>query len=320
MARALLQTLGPANIDETLTLSLENMVPGIRDNIFNQNPTLNYLYNKKGIKLRGGASISHGIVYATNDTAAFYARYETLNVTPQDGLTRDQWEWYQASVSITIDGFTERIANQGDEALLDALETKRMQAEESESLLLEQRIFRASPGTNEIRSLPLLVLDSGTEGNINGTTNTWWQSTVTASGSFAARGRSDLLTLKNTLSNRNPSGFNGTLVSDQTSLEAYEGTVVPHLRLSDNKMGDLGIQNLLFHGVPWFWSGQATSGVIYALDDRALHMYIHSGTDFLVTPFKTPHNQDAKTAQILVALSLTTSRRRKLGKMTSVTA
>lgn len=320
MARPVLHTYGPANVDETLTLSLVNMVPGIRDNIFNQNPTLNYLYNKKGIKLRGGASISHGLVYATNGTAQSYSRYETLDVTPQDGLTRDQWEWAQYAVSMSIDGFTERVANQGDQALIDALDEKRMQAEESQSLLLEQHIFKGTPAANDLRSLPVIVLDSGTEGNIAGGANTWWQSTVTASGSYALRGRSDMTVLYNTLTNRNPAGLNGFIVSDQTSLEAYESSLVSQVRFQDTKMVDIGLQNLLFKKLPWFWSSQANSGVIYMLDDRALHFYVSSATDFVVTPFKQPDNQDARTAQILVACAFVTSRRRKLGKLTGVTA
>lgn len=240
--------------------------------------------------------------------------------TPQDGLTRDQWAWAQYAATVSIDGFLERVANAGDSKIEDIMEEKKYQAEQGLSTLLEQHFFQASPGAKDVRSLSTIVLASGTEGGINGTTNTWWQSTVTASGSFAARGRADLTTLVNTLSVANPVGLPEMLISDQTSFEAYESSIVPQERFTDNKMADIGIRNLKFKDIPWTWSPQATSGVIFALHSDALEFIVNSDTDFLVTPFVTPANQDAKTSKILLACSLATGNRRKLGKLTGVTA
>ena len=107
-------------------------VPGIRDNVFKSNPVLNWLNNGKNkIRKRGGASLSHGILYGSNDTAQSYQRYEQLNVTPQDGLTRDQYAWAQYAVTLTVDGFTERVAKAGSSAIEDIVEAKKMQAEEA---------------------------------------------------------------------------------------------------------------------------------------------------------------------------------------------
>lgn len=180
MAQPLLQSFGPGNVDEVLTASLENLIPGIKDNVFKSNPVLNWLNNgKQKIRKRGGASLSHGVLYGTNTTAQSYSRYQALDTTPQDGLTRDQWAWAQYAVTVSIDGFQERIANAGSAQLEDIVETKKMQAEQALSLLLEQHIFSAAPGSNDMQSLPVIVAASGTIGGINGTTSTWWASTVT---------------------------------------------------------------------------------------------------------------------------------------------
>lgn len=321
MPAPLLQSYGPGNVDEILTTSMVNLIPGIRDNVFKSNPVLNWLNNgKQKIRKRGGASLSHGALYATNSTAQSYTRYDTLDVSPQDGLTRDQWPWAQYAVTVTVDGFSERVANAGSSAIEDIVEVKKMQAEEAISLLLEQHIFQGTPGPKDIQSLATVVASSGTVGGINGTTNTWWSSTVTTSGSFAARGRSDLTTLYNTLSVLNPVGGPEMLVSDQTSFEAYESSLVAQERFMDNKMVDIGIRNLKFKDTPWTWSPQGTSGVIYALHSGGLEFIVNSDTDFLVTPFVTPANQDARTAKILIACALSSGNRRKLGKLTSVTA
>jgi hypothetical protein len=323
MGAPLTQSYGPGNVDELLTTSLVNMIPGIRDNVFKSNPVFKFLYDGKGggkMRKKGGAALSHGELYAINTTAQSYQRYDLLDTTPQDGMTRDQWLWAQYAATITIDGFTERVANSGDSKIEDLLETKKMQAEESLMLKLEQHMFAASPGTKDIQSLATVIASSGTVGAINGTTSTWWQSQVTASGSFAAQGRADMTNLWNLVSLQNPMGGPEMIVSDQASFQYYESALVPQERFTDNAMVDIGIRNLKFKDTPWTFSPQASSGVIYLIHSKGLEFIVNSDTDFLVTPFVTPTNQDARTSKILVACAMTTGNRRKLAKMTGVTA
>lgn len=321
MSAPTLLTYGPSNIDETLTLAWSHMIPGIRDNVFSENTALGWFYSTGKESLKGGASISHGLMYGQNTGAKSYARYEMLNTTPTDGLTRDQWAWKQYDVPVAIDGFTLRTAGGGsDQVLADALQTKKKQSEESLKLLIEGDLFKASAsiGTNDLRSLPVIVLDSGTEGQVNGTTNSWWTSTVTSSGSWAAGvGRTKLVNTMNTLAKKAPIGMPNLLLSDQTSQEAYEGTTISQYRFSNDKP-DLGMDpKLTFKGVTWLWSPQGTSGVIYILHSDAIQFYVDKNTDFLPTDFITPTNQDAKVSHILLTAALTCSSRRKLGKTTS---
>lgn len=316
MAAPTLLNYGPGNVDETLTLTMTNLIPGIKDNVFKENTALGWLYGAAKQKKKGGTSLSHGLRYGRNTTAQSYQRYDILDTTPQDNLTRDQWDWKQYAVSVSIDGFTERIANAGQYAIENAIEEKKEEAEMSLKTLLEQDIFAAAPGSKSLRSLPTIVLASGTEGQINGTTSTWWQATVTAGGSWAGGiGRASLVTNMNTISKLNPVGMPEMLISDQTSYEAYESTMIAQYRYTDNSP-DIGAKKLLFKEVPWIWSVQATSGVIYVLHSKAIEFVVNSDTDFTVTQFVKPANQDARVAQILFAATLATGIRRKLGKTT----
>lgn len=317
MAQPVLLTYGPGNVDETLTLAMTNMIPGIKDNIFNENTALGWLYKTAKERKRGGASLSHGIQYAKSTSGGSYSRYEQMNVDPQDNKTRDQWPWKQYYFTVSVDGFTERVAGKGEYAIEDALQEKRDEAESSIKDLLEIDIFKSSPGAGDLRSLPNIVLNSGTEGQINGTTNSWWQSAVVTAGSWASGvGRSQLTNLCNTISKRSPGGMPEVLISDQTSVEAYEGTLVAQYRYTTNK-ADIGLKTLTFKEIPWMWSVQATSGVIYALHSDAIKFYVNSDTDFIFTGFMKPANQDAKVGQILLAAALTTCVRRKLGRSNS---
>lgn len=312
-----LLTYGPGSVDETLTLAMSNMIPGIKDNIFNDNTALGWLYSTAKERKRGGASLSHAIHYGKSTAGGSYSRYGQMNIDPQDNLTRDQWPWKQYYYTVAIDGFTERIAGKGEYAIEDALQEKRDEAENSLKDDLEGDVFAAVPAAEDLRSLPTIVLNSGTEGQINGTTNSWWQSAVVTGGSWASGvGRAQLTNLCNTISKRQPTGPAEVLISDQTSVEAYEGTLTAQYRYTTNK-ADIGLTKLLFKEIPWMWSVQATSGVIYALHSDAIKFYVNSDTDFIFTGFMKPANQDAKVGQILFAAALTTCVRRKLGRSNS---
>lgn len=318
MAAPTLLNYGPGNIDETLTLAWSHMIPGIKDQVFNENTALGWFYKTGKESIKGGSSISHGLMYGGNSGAGSYSRYETIAVAPVDGLTRDQWVWKQYQVPVTIDGFTERTAGGSSEwVLADALQTKKTQSTGAIRNLLEGDIFKGSPGTNDLRSLPNIVLNSGTEGQVNGTTSSWWQSIVNTAGSWAAGvGRTQLVSTINTAAKRPPVGNPDLLLSDQTSIEAYESTTVPQYTFQNNSP-DMGMKKLTFKEIPWLWSVQATSGVIYVLHSEAVKFYVDKNTDFLTTPFVTPTNQDAKVSHVFLTCALATCFRRKLGKTTA---
>ena len=317
MALPTLLTYGPGAVDEILTAAMPHMIPLIRDNVFNENTALGWFYKAGKKSIKGGTSISHGLRYGGTSTSQAYSRAETLNTTPIDGLTRDQWVWKQYASSVAVDGFQTRTAPGGDNELADILEEKRSFAQDDLRNKLEGDIFKSSPTDRELRSLPNIVLDSGTEGQVNGTTNTWWRAVVNAGGSFAAGvGRSQLVNTINTLSKRKPIGMPELLLSDQTSYEAYEGILVNQYRFEGDS-ADVGIKTMTFKGIPWKWSVQATSGVIYILHSEAIKLYVDSNTDMEWTGFKVPVNQDAKVGHILLTAALATCYRRKLGKTTS---
>lgn len=89
MAAPTLLTYGPGNVDETLTLAMTNMIPGIKDAVFNENTILGWMLDTAKERKRGGASLSHGIHYAKSTSGGNYARYENMTIDPVDNLTRD---------------------------------------------------------------------------------------------------------------------------------------------------------------------------------------------------------------------------------------
>ncbi len=178
--------------------------------------------------------------------------------------------------------------------------------------------FTTSPTSKQMTSLVTLIDTSSTIGDVNSGTSTWWQANVTTSGSFAAQGRSDMLTLFNTIITKG--GKTDGILTTPTAHGFYEGSLVPQLRYTSNAEGDNSFQSLKFKTAEVFFDTSCTSGVMYFLDSNHVELLVNSNNDFKLTEWVKPSTQTAKVAQLVVALELTTNNRRRLGKLTKITA
>lgn len=312
-------TYGPANVGSLIATTLSNYGKELSDNIHKAIPLFAWLSVKKKITEDGGATIVRSVVYSSNSTAAFYASDDLLDTTIQDNFTAAQWQWRQAAASISITGRIE-LQNMGKSQAISYAKGYTDNALASLKETIDQKLYAASQLGPNITPLPAIVANSGTIGDINGTTNSWWQSQVTASGSFALRGLSDLRTVWDNVSVCMPAGGPDLILSDQTSYEAYEATLIPTVRYTDVYMGDLGFSNLKYKDAVWTWDPNATSGVIFLLNSKALELVQHEKRLFSLSEWVKPAAQDLMTAQIFWAGELTTKNRRKLGKLTGVSA
>jgi hypothetical protein len=317
----LLHTFGPSNVATLLTTTIENRRGEIKDAIFNDLVTIKYLKDKNKVTVQGGAGIVMPLMYAKNGTAQFYNGYDTLNVTPQEGFTATQFKWKEAAVSISLSNREENIQNTGKQEVFSIVKAKMDQAEMSLKDVLNTAIFAAAPGANDLGSLVTTIDATSTIGDINSTTSSWWQSLVTTSGSFAAQGRSDMLTTWNTLITRG-GGVKPTdlILTTPTVHGYYEGSLIPQQRYESAEQGNASFKSLMFKTAPVVFDTACTSGAMYFLNSDALELIVHSNQDFKLTEWVKPSNQTARTAQMVVALELTTNNRRRLGKMLSITA
>jgi hypothetical protein len=291
----------------------------LADNIHKAIPLLAWLTIKKRVTEEGGATIIRSVVYGSNSTAMFYSSDDVLDTSIQDNFTAAQWQWRQAAASIAVTGRIE-LQNAGKAQVIDYAKAQIDNALASLKEVIDQKLYASAQSGANITPLTDIVKASGTVGEINGTTNAWWDSTVTASGSFAARGLSDLRTAWDTVSVKMPAGGPDIIISDQTAYEAYEAVLVPTIRYSDVSMGDLGFSNLKYKEAVWTWDPNATSGVVYLLNSKALELVQHSSRLFTISEWVKPAAQDLKVAQVFWAGELTTNNRRKLASLTGVTA
>jgi len=320
MSAELLFTHGPANVGTLLATTLENRRDTIADAVFSKHVLLNWLNQKGRIVKRGGASIVGAVIEASNSTAESYDDGDTLTTTHQEEATTYQYRWKQYSVSINLFGREERVQNAGASVVHDIVQTKLDVADRSLAEKMNTDLFAGAPGAKDLNSLVTLIDATSTIGDIDSSANTFWQSDVNAGGSFSAEGLKNMRDLWYDLSKLEGAGDPDLLLTTSDVFGFYESQLVPQQRYQQTTEGNGSFMNLLFKSAPVMFDTQATSGVIYYLNSEVLKFCTNSDTDFALTPWVKPSDQDIRVAQILFAGQMLTDNRRKLGKITGVTA
>jgi hypothetical protein len=308
------------NFDALLSTTLANYRDQLTDNVFNDRVLTNHLMSKGRIRMvNGGTKIVEPLIYGQNTTVASYSGYDPISLTAQTGITAAEYEWKQYAASIAISGI-EEAKNNGEQEIINLLEAKIMQAEESMREGFNTMFFGDGTGNSgkDWNGLGNLIEASGTVGGINRATagNEYWQSYE--QNTAGALTLAQMATAYNTVSvgNDHPD----LILTTQTLFEKYEALLQPQLRYTDTKTADAGFQNLLFKAAPVVFDAAAPSGNMYFVNSKYLTLVGHSGKWFQQTQFVRPENLDARYALIMCYGNLTCRNASKQGKLTAKTA
>ena len=319
---------GNANFDAILSTTLANYRDQLTDNVFTARPLTYHLMDKGRIRLvNGGTKIVEPLIYGQNSTVKPYSGYDSIDLTPQDGISAAEFEWKQYAASIAISGI-EEAKNNGEQEVINLLEAKIMQAEESLREGFNQMFFGdgtdtlGAGGTNSGKSwngLGNLIESGNTVGGINsagGQGNDWWRSYE--QNTAGALTLAQMATAYNSVSvgNDHPD----MVLTTQTLFEKYESLLQPQLRYTDTRTADAGFQNLLFKSAPVTYDVHAPVGTMFFINSKYISLVGHSEKWFANTPFVRPENMDARYALIMCYGNLTIRNRAKQGKLTAKTA
>ena len=306
------------NFDALLSTTLANYRDQLTDNVFTARPLTYFLQDKGRIRMiNGGTKIVEPLIYGQNSTVSSYSGYDTLSLTPQTGITAAEYDWKQYAASISISGIEEG-KNNGEAEIINLLEAKVMQAEESLREGFNTMFYGDGTGNSskDFNGLGNIVEASGTLGGIDRSTNAYWRSyeeNTSAALTFA-----QMATAYNTVSvgNDHPD----MILTTQTLFEKYEALLVPQLRFADSKTADAGFQNLLFKAAPVVYDAGCTAGVMFFLNSKYLTLVGHTNKWFSQTAFVSPEDVDARYALIMCYGNLTCRNAKKQGKLTAKTA
>lgn len=311
---------GNSNFDTLLSTTLANYRKQLTDNIFTARPLTYFLTDKGRIRMvDGGTKIVEPLIYGQNSTVGSFSGYDTISLTAQTGISAAEYEWKQYAASIAISGI-EEAKNNGEAAILNLLEAKVLQAEESMKEGFNQMFFGNGTGNSgkNWNGLGNLVESGNTVGGIDSSDadNTWWRSYE--ENTAGALTLAQMATAYNSVSvgNDHPD----MVLTTQTLFEKYESLLTPQLRYTDTKTADAGFQNLLFKAAPVAYDVHAPAGNMFFLNSKYLTLVGHSGKWFAQTDFVRPENMDARYALIMCYGNLTCRNRARQGKLTAKTA
>jgi hypothetical protein len=308
------------NFDALLSTTLANYRDQLTDNIFTARPLTYFLQDKGRIRmLNGGTKIVEPLIYAESSTVKSYSGYDSIALTAQGGITAAEYDWKQYAASIAISGI-EEAKNNGEQEIINLLEAKIMQAEESMREGFNRMFYADGTGNSgkDWNGLGNIVEASGTVGGINRATagNEYWRSYE--ENTATALTLAQLATGYNSVSvgNDHPD----MVLTTQTLFEKYEALLQPQLRYTDTRTADAGFQNLLFKAAPVVYDEHCTNGVVYFLNSKYLTLVGHSSKWFAQTEFVRPEDLDARYALIMCYGNLTCRNAAKQGKLTAKTA
>jgi hypothetical protein len=286
----------PATWNDILSTTMHNYRKTLTDNIFNGRPLLNHYMAKSRVKTAGGGvSIVEPVMYAEGDSDS-YAEWDPVAVAPVPTASAAQYDWKQLYATIAISGL-EEAQNSGREQIINLLEAKIQQAEDTLKTRLNGMLFGTYAGTtpaNDFLGLPVLV-GTGEVGGIDGAVETWWQSKSAVGGALDGAGLEEALrSLYNGTSDAGPDVVDA-IFTNAFGFSLYESSLTPQVRYTDTSKANLGFQNLMFKNVPMMWDFQCSGGTegtvaedsasFYGINSKYMGLKLHSDRNFKQSPF-----------------------------------
>lgn len=202
--------------------------------------------------------------------------------------------------------------------IIDLVGTKIQLAQKAIKDRMDQALSTPVSAANNLIDLETMIDSAGACGSINGTTDSFWGSTETTSGSFASQGLTDMTTSTYACSSSSVMDNPTHYLTNKTVFQKFEQTRLPLERISNTLTANAGFTNLTFKGKPVIYGNYIGSGLLFGLNMNYIYLAVDSATDFVTTPFINPTNQTVKVAYILWRGNLVTNNRRRHFKMKSI--
>ena len=300
-----------------LTTTLADYQKRLVDNVYNRATTLKLLNQDKRM-IDGGTSIVETLIKSKQKEGGFYLGADVLNNTQGNTTTMCEFKWQNAYEPIQITRDEERQNSGIAHKIIDLVGTKIKLSERAIADRMDQALSTPVSEANNLIDLETLV-NTGALGTLNGSTDTFWQSTVTTSGAFATQGLTDMTTAFYAVSSAENEENPSILLTNKTVYQKFEQTRLPLERISNSMSANAGFTNLTFKGKPLTYGNYIGTGLLFGLNMNYIYLAVDSETDMVTTPFITPTNQTVKVAFILWRGNLITNNRRRQFKLASIT-
>jgi hypothetical protein len=162
------------NAGEIVATTLQDRAPILANNVLRNNALLRRLDQRGRVKTYpGGRTIVKPLTYANNQTFQWYSGYQVLNISPSQVISYAEYPIRQAAVAVSISGL-EEIQNSGEDALIDLLDSRIENAEDTFMNALSYYVYSDGSVTGSITGLGSLVSTTPTSGTVGGIDRATW--------------------------------------------------------------------------------------------------------------------------------------------------
>lgn len=276
------------------------------DNITQDNALLYKIKEKNNSSAGGGYRIKIDLI--GTPTSSNYTRYsglETLPTGETDGLTAATYEWKSLSNSFSISG-DDMAQNRGREEIKSLIEGKQkaMRADTANNFVSDMYSDGTADSGKQVGGLQLLVADAGTGtvGNINSSTYSWWQNKVQSAaapiqgGGAITASATTIESLMNPLYDTLVRGKDKSdlILADPNYFAFYMESQQTKQRYMSGKMAEQGFESIKFRGADVCLdnSDSMPTNHMYFLNTDYIGLKYLKGYDFKVQDPRTPINQD----------------------------
>jgi hypothetical protein len=314
-------------LDDLYTSTWNNRKSEVTDSIFTATPTYFLMKKKGGIQLNGtgGRYLEIPLSYAKNETVTSLDKGDTISLSDTKFLTVAQFEWKFVAGSI-VRYYVDDAKNKSKQAHLNLANSKvdnleRSMIDKFETFLFADGTGNSGKDPDGLGNIVALAPTTGTVGNINRATYSWWRNKQKgATGAASVYLLSDMRTLFNNCSVGQAMDIPDAVVTDQTSFELYEDEVMEQKQIVNKDMADAMFDSVTFKGKPVVWSAACTSGYMYFMNFKYLGLNVDPDINMTMTEWKTIPNQLDRVAQIVWKGNLISSRCASLGVLTGIAA
>lgn len=314
--------------DKVLTTAFPGLLKDLGMGVYASSPLFAKL-NKGGTKKPWeGESIQGGVVTSTYGKAASYQNDDPVNTTSAQPLSAFQFELGGYQSNVTLFGMQIRKVESSYRKLVDLqkFETKLAMIDMVD--VMSGHLLQAANDSKGILSLDTITDATTTIAGLSASSA--WGGTTTASGSFAAQGKSDMVTMYLTLGKYksfdqadNVKGIANTpnlILTTSAIWQFYWNALDAGMRYTSSEKGDV-MSELAFMGQPIMQDQHAQTGRMYFLNLDDFYLYVMGDADFTPLPPSAPTTQpDTWSRGIIWNGQLVLSQRRRQGKLTGVVA
>ena len=216
-------------------------------------------------------------------------------------------------------------AVQQDAAIIPLIEARMNDATNVMMDAMATALYNNTTNTQQFIGLPAAVSASGTYGNINRSTYSWWQSKAYAAGSVNPTRQNVLQYISGTVKNAaemptfGVCGF-GTwtlLAQDFVGQEQY--VITPGSGFDGDANGpQAAFRALMVAGVPIYPDPYCPEGTLYLLNTNYLSLYIHDQGSFVFTGFEStlPNWQLGYVGAVLMIAELVSTKPKSMTVVT----